>query len=554
MSSEFLETKSKGAEEARAAFRRDGFLPPFALFTSAQCALVQGHFRWGSPPPPSKWFKGQAVNDTLVFDLATRPTLIAWLRLLLGDDVLLWGASWLEREPKQIHPWHSDIESSAPEGGFVSVWIGIENTSRESALQLVRGSHRIGKTIQQVAHERGFRRGEAEPATVLEWARETISSAEAVQPDMSDGDALIFDGRLWHGSENSRSEGTRTALLFQYATAGKCIRAPNLDRVEWPFGYKHMRVPLLVVSGKDATNRTVTPPSEEVTALAAQFHQMNFSSDHDGLAPWKAHPLFEGETRNVTRTSTHYSILAPGHSPHPPHAHREEEILVVIDGEAELVIGQTDNGKEPRRERLQRGSFVYYPAFQFHTIRNVSSRPVTYLMFKWTGQVREVETRLETTVIRAEAIGTIPDDPFATRRLFEGPTNYLGKLHAHLTQVQPGAGYKAHSDSHDVAIVTLCGSLQMAGRRLERDNVIYFPAGEVHGMNNPSSELARYLVFEFHETLPGEDARLRWQSRPAWQKRVRRVYRGMRQKVVATSLGKRLRPIYRKLRRLIGRD
>jgi mannose-6-phosphate isomerase-like protein (cupin superfamily) len=549
MTSKQLNPKSEGGGEMREAFGRDGFLPPFALFTRPQCALVQGHFRWGNPPAASKWSKGQAVSDTLVFDLATRPGLFAWLRPLLGDDIILWGASWLTREPKQIHPWHCDIESSAPEGGFVSVWIGIENTSRESALQLIRGSHEIGKTIQQVAHERGFRRGEVDAATALNWARETISSAEFAQPEMNDGDALVFDGRLWHGSENTRLQGTRSALLYQYAAAGKSVKMPDLDHLEWPFRYKSTRVPLLAVSGKDARTSAVAPPSEDVAALRPQFHQMNLPLRQNGVAPWKAHPLFEGETPNVTRMSTHYSVLLPGHSPHSPHAHREEEILVVIDGEAELVIGQHGNGAAPRSERLQRGSFVFYPAFQFHTIRNASSSPVTYLMFKWTGRPREVEMPLETIVIRPEATATTQEAPFATDLLFEGPTHYLAKLHAHFTQLQPQAGYKAHADSHDVAIVTLSGSVATAGRRLGPDNVIYFPAGDLHGMNNPAPESAHYLAFEFHGALPGEeDARLRFQTQPEWQKRARRVYRRVRQKAAATSVWRRLRPIYRKFR------
>ena len=30
---------------------------------------------------------------------------------------------------------------------------------------------------------------------------------------MNDGDAIFFDGRLWHGSWNTRVDGTRVALL-----------------------------------------------------------------------------------------------------------------------------------------------------------------------------------------------------------------------------------------------------------------------------------------------------------------------------------------------------
>jgi Protein involved in biosynthesis of mitomycin antibiotics/polyketide fumonisin len=546
MSSKKPDANSESAEELREAFRRDGFLPPFPLFTRAQCNLVQAHIRWGDPPAPSKWMKGRAVTDKLIFDLATRPALLARVRLLLGDDIVLWGASWVTRQPKQVHPWHCDSESSAPEGGFVSVWIGIENTCRESALQLICGSHRIGKTIQQFAHEHGFRRGEAGAATALTWAREIISSAEFVQPQMSDGDALVFDGRLWHASENTCMKGTRTALLFQYAITGKSIKMPDWDHLEWPFRYEPTCAPLLLISGMDGANRIVAPPGEEVAALPPQFHQISLPSGKDGMVRWKPHPLFVGETPNVARIAAHYSFLLPGHSPHPPHAHREEEILIVIDGDAEVVIGQNDNENQPRCERLRRGSFLYYPAFQFHTIRNVSSKPVTYLMFKWVGQPCEVETPLETVIVRTEAISAEADHPF--HFLFEGPTHYLTKLQAHLTHLLPEEGYKAHADLHDVAIVTLSGSVRTAGRRLKPNNVIYFPAGELHGMDNPGPELAHYLVFEFDGTRPAEGGRLRSRARPIWQERIHRVYRRLRQKAAATSLWKRARPIYRKFR------
>ena len=32
--------------------------------------------------------------------------------------------------------------------------------------------------------------------------------------------------------------------------------------------------------------------------------------------------------------------LSPGHSPHPPHTHVEEEILIVLQGEADILIAE----------------------------------------------------------------------------------------------------------------------------------------------------------------------------------------------------------------------
>jgi mannose-6-phosphate isomerase-like protein (cupin superfamily) len=535
------------------SFGREGFIGPIPLFTPAQCKLVMYHFRRGDPPAPLKWEKGQAASDRFIFDLATRPALLARLRSLLGNDILLWGASLITREPNEIHPWHSDIESSTLNGGFVSVWIGIDNTSRDSALQLIAGSHAIGKPVQQVAHANGVRRGNASADTVLDWARKIVPTAEFIQPMMSDGDALFFDGRLWHGSWNTRAEGTRTALLLQYVAAGTSVRMPDLSQLEWPFRFKYSRVPVLLVSGNDSTraNYLVRPPAVALTALTSQFHPLEFPLMEDRVKRWRPHHLFAGATPNVSHMSVHVSVLSPGHSPHKPHAHCEEEILIVLDGEAQIVIGQSENGPDARRERLGTGSFVYYPAFEFHTIRNVTATPITYLMFKWTGPPREADAPVETTLSRMEDIGQFADAPFASQLVFEGPTNYLAKLRAHVTELQVGAGYAEHADPHDVAIVMLSGSVETMGRQIKQCGVAYFPAWEMHDMKNPGPATARYLVFEFHGSLTGEGtgSLSLAPARAPWQVFANRIFGRLRRKFAATSLWQALRPIYRRLRR-----
>jgi uncharacterized cupin superfamily protein len=513
------------------------------------------HFRRGNAPAPLEWGKGHAVSDYFVFSLATRPTLMARLRLLLGNDILLWGASLITRKPNEIHPWHCDIESSTLSGGFVSVWIGIENTSRESALQLITKSHAMGKTIQQVAHEHGLRRGDASTATVLNWARAIIPSAEFVQPTANDGDAIFFDGRLWHGSWNTRVEGTRVALLFQYAAAGTPVKMPDFNQPEWPFRFEMSRVPVLLASGRDLSraNHTVQPPQPRVRALPSQFHPIKLPLQEDRIERWRPHHLFAGATANVLRMSAHVSVLSPGHSPHAPHAHPEEEILIVLDGEAELVIAPDETGVNAGKEQLSAGSFVYYSAFQFHTIRNATATPITYLMFKWTGLPRETKAPHETTISRTEHIRQIGSAAFTTRLVFDGPTHYLTKLHVHLSELQPNAGYAAHADSHDVAILVLSGSVKINRRRMEPHGVLYFPAGEVHGMRNPGPVTARYLVFEFHGPLRDELTAWRCGQRTqsVWQTFESRIYSRLRQRLAATSLWQALRPTYKRLRRIL---
>jgi hypothetical protein len=131
------------AQSEAAQFFREGFLAPIDLYTSAQCRLICRHYRRTRWPAPLVERKALAAHDSLFYDIATRPALLALLRVLLGEHIVLWGAKVIRREPDQKHPWHTDIESSAADGRFVSVWIGLENTSQASGLHLLSRSHNL---------------------------------------------------------------------------------------------------------------------------------------------------------------------------------------------------------------------------------------------------------------------------------------------------------------------------------------------------------------------------------------------------------------------------
>lgn len=218
---------------------------------------------------------------------------------------------------------------------------------------------------------------------------------------------------------------------------------------------------------------------------------------------WIPYPQFKGSTASLPLMGCHVSVLSPGHSPHPPHSHVEEEILLVVSGEAEIVIAASETDPAPRRERLSRGQFSYYPAWQHHTLRNRSDAPVTYLMFKWAGTTARAGAALEAGIFDARRLLTrVAGEAFSVERLFDAPTGWLNRLHAHTTVLQPGGGYAPHRDGHDVAIVLLEGSIETLGARLSGAGIVYCGRDTLHGMHNPSSVPARYIVFEFETAQP----------------------------------------------------
>jgi mannose-6-phosphate isomerase-like protein (cupin superfamily) len=483
---------------------RSGCAGPVPLLSPDECAALCRHLDQPDLPAPLDWGKGRAVTDRAIYDIATRPDLIARLRPLLGEDIVLWGARITRRPPGSSHPWHTDIESAAPDARVVSAWIGLRNTSRDSGLLFIAGSHRFGRSVQEVLAGLGEQRDTITDARMLAIARAIDPGAAMVQPDARDGAALLFDGRVWHSGRNDGAQETRIALLLQYAAADYAIPMPADGSYRWPFRFSaERRVPAILVSGsrRSSANRLVpAPPKPLDRAMITTFARtVALPLAEDPVKRWRPFPQFHGPTSTLARMSCHISVLSGGHSPHPPHIHDEEELLVVLDGAVEIELAEDPHGTGSRRHPMKPGMFSYYPATQHHTIHNTGTQPATYLMFKWRSTASGSETPLPASVFAHEPV-VVPEQPAprATKLLFQQATDQLPKLHAHLTTVQPGGGYEAHADPYDVAIVLLTGEVETVGERVRPLGVIYYSAGEPHGMRNVGTEPATYLVFEFH--------------------------------------------------------
>ena len=243
---------------------------------------------------------------------------------------------------------------------------------------------------------------------------------------------------------------------------------------------------------------------------------------------WRSQGVFSGSTERLFSFTCHASVLTKGTCPHPPHAHQEEEILLLFCGEADLTL--VDGSQVPREEQqvhLQPGQFVYYPAGFAHTLRTTSEQPADYLMLKWFVDGGRAGCSLPHGLFEVAAQEGEPGAPggFTTRMLFEGPTQYLRRLHCHATTLSAGRGYEPHEDAYDVVIVVLEGELETLGKKARPNDVIFYATGDPHGMYNPGPCAAKYLVFEFHGRQSGLKA---WAAGKRWAPPVRRVARVLR--------------------------
>ena len=137
-------------------FQERGVIGPLPVLDQIDCRRLCAYIDKGHSPAGVG--KQLWTCSRLVYETATRRDLVELVSRLLGEDVMLWGASFLRRRPGQVHPWHSDMETCRDQGRTVSVWIGLKNTNRRSSLHFVTHSHQFGVSLQQAAWTAGRHR------------------------------------------------------------------------------------------------------------------------------------------------------------------------------------------------------------------------------------------------------------------------------------------------------------------------------------------------------------------------------------------------------------
>jgi uncharacterized cupin superfamily protein len=136
---------------------------------------------------------------------------------------------------------------------------------------------------------------------------------------------------------------------------------------------KHIQLGILVASVAAASS---------FATLAAQKHVQK-STVYDWSTDAK--PNEWGRVRQVMRTATptldeleiHISTLEPGKSPHAPHQHQHEELLIIKEGTLEtLQSGAT--------RRVGPGGIIFQASNELHNVTNVGRSPATYFVIGWT--------------------------------------------------------------------------------------------------------------------------------------------------------------------------
>ena len=86
--------------------------------------------------------------------------------------------------------------------------------------------------------------------------------------------------------------------------------------------------------------------------------------------------VFAAPTATLDELEYHTTTLKPGASPHAPHTHQNEELLIVKAGAVEAYV----NGEW---KPAPTGSLIFFASNVPHTVRNVGAEPATYHVVNW---------------------------------------------------------------------------------------------------------------------------------------------------------------------------
>jgi len=87
--------------------------------------------------------------------------------------------------------------------------------------------------------------------------------------------------------------------------------------------------------------------------------------------------LCKSQTATVDQLEMHVTTLNPGQSPHPPHRHVNEELIIIREGDCETL----SNGYWVK---VGPGSVVFNASNSLHGFRNVGTIPAVYHVINWS--------------------------------------------------------------------------------------------------------------------------------------------------------------------------
>jgi XRE family transcriptional regulator, regulator of sulfur utilization len=129
-----------------------------------------------------------------------------------------------------------------------------------------------------------------------------------------------------------------------------------------------------IAVGATAAVMALAQPAAKPVMHSSVFNWNNMSATN--IPTGERRNVFDAPTPTVSRLECHISTLNPGLSPHTPHKHPEEEVMILREGTLEVMQNDQTN-------RVEAGGIIFCASNEIHGMRNVGSTPATYFVVKY---------------------------------------------------------------------------------------------------------------------------------------------------------------------------
>jgi XRE family transcriptional regulator, regulator of sulfur utilization len=124
-----------------------------------------------------------------------------------------------------------------------------------------------------------------------------------------------------------------------------------------------------------AAGAMATPASADSSLMKSALFQWE-SIEARPTDVGQVRSFFREPTATLRELESHVTTLNGGKSPHPPHTHPNEELILLKEGALEAYVNGT-------WMPASTGSIIFFASNQPHSVRNPGSEPATYFVVNW---------------------------------------------------------------------------------------------------------------------------------------------------------------------------
>ena len=137
-----------------------------------------------------------------------------------------------------------------------------------------------------------------------------------------------------------------------------------------------MKRDLFVAAAASLATLSVVAMAQERPALVGPsvWEWNELAARTTDVGAWRH--VVRGPTATLDELEMHVTTLNPGLASHPPHRHPNEELVIIREGQVEVLNGGRWRRAGPR-------SIIFNASNDEHALRNVGTTPATYHVINW---------------------------------------------------------------------------------------------------------------------------------------------------------------------------